>query len=173
MLQNGQSAPNDSNLQEANATEHEVLSSAAVEMTLQQVQAMLPPGLTEITTNNWVAPCKPAPNDYFVAILQVAPNQLKFGMSTLFVLKYVPVVFFFKNAETYGQNCVKFNPPPSLFVSKQRRISIFEGQNTVHVSFTLLEGDWGGGGVREGRGGVNFQECVWRKTQENFLTQKE
>ena len=46
-------------------------------------------------------------------------------------------------------------PPPSLFVSTQRRISIFEGQNTVHASFTLLEGDWGGAG-----GGVNFQECV-------------
>ena len=55
--------------------------------------------------------------------------------------------FFFKNAETYGQNCVKFNPP--LFVSKQRRISIFEGENTVHVSFyaflweRLLSPFWG------------------------------
>ena len=27
------------------------------------------------------------PSDYFVAIFQVAPNRLKFGMSTLFVLK--------------------------------------------------------------------------------------
>ena len=168
MLQNGQSAPNDSNLQEANATEHEVLSSAAVEMTLQQVQAMLPPGLTEITTNNWVAPCKPAPNDYFIAIFQVASNQLKFGMSTLFVLKYVPVVFFFKNAETYGQNCVKFNPPPSLFVSKQRRISIFEGQNTVHVSFTLLEGDWGRGGCEKVEGGWTFKNVFEEKHRKIF-----
>ena len=78
-------------------------------------------------------------------------------MSTLCVLKNVPV-FFFKNAETSGQNRIKFNPPPppppsppSLSVSKHRRISIFEGQNTVHVSFTLLDGDWGEG-VRGGRG---------------------
>ena len=51
---------------------------------------------------------------------------------------------------------VSNSPPPSLFVSKQRRISIFEGQNTVHVSFTLLEGDWGGGGggARRWGGGV-------------------
>ena len=93
--------------------------------------------------------------------------------------------FFFKNAETYGQNRVKLNPPPpppSLFISKQRRISIFEGQNTVHVSFTLLEGDWGGRRWGGGGGGrVNFQECVWslasplveKKTQGHFLTQKE
>ena len=32
-----------------------------------------------------MAPCKPAPNDYFVAIFQVAPNRLKFGMCTLFI----------------------------------------------------------------------------------------
>ena len=113
-------------------------------------------------SSNWVAPCKLAPNDYFVAIFRVAPNRLKFGMSTLFVLKNVPVVFFFKNAETYGQIQIQPPPPPSLFVSKQRRISIFEGQNTVHVSFTLLEGDWGG------RGGVNFQECVQRKHRNIF-----
>ena len=68
---------------------------------------------TVITSGyNWRAPCKPAPNDCFVAIFQVALNWLKFGMSTLFVSRNVPVVFFFKNAETYGQNCVKFKPPP-------------------------------------------------------------
>ena len=83
---------------------------------------------------NWVAPCKPAPSDYFVAIFQVAPNRLKFGMSTLFVLKNVPV-FFIKNADKIcGKNCVKFNtpppspPPPSPSVSKQCRISIFEAK---------------------------------------------
>ena len=118
--------------------------------------------------SNWRAPCKPAPNDYFVSIFQVAPNRLKFGMSTLCVLKNVPVGFFFKNAETSGQNCVKFPPPPppSLSISKQRRISIFEGQNTVHVSFTLLVGDWGGGGG----GGATFKNVfeallprLWKK----------
>ena len=32
--------------------------------------------------------------------------------------------------------------PLPLSVSKQRWISIFEGQNTLHVSFTQWEGDW-------------------------------
>ena len=59
-------------------------------------------------------------------------------------------VFFFENVEKYGQNCIKFNP--SLSVSKQRRILIFEGQNTLHVSFTQLEGDRGGGGCKKGGG---------------------
>ena len=36
----------------------------------------------------------------------------KFGMSTLFGLQYVPMVFFLKNAEKYGQNCMKLTPPP-------------------------------------------------------------
>ena len=34
------------------------------------------------------------------------------------------------------------SPPLPLSVSKQCRISIFEGQNTLHVSFTQWEGDW-------------------------------
>ena len=46
--------------------------------------------------------------DYVVAIFQVAQNQLKFGMSTLFVLKNI-TGFFFKNAEKYGQKWVKFS----------------------------------------------------------------
>ena len=124
-----------------------------------------------------MALCKPALNDYFVAIFQISRNRLKFGISTLCVLKNVPVVLFFKNAETSGRDCVKFNPPPPLSVSKQRRISIFEGQNNVHVSFTLLEGDWGGGG---GGGGELSRMCLkpcfpacGKKTQGHCLTQKE
>ena len=76
-------------------------------------------GRHESPITNWVAPCKPAWCDYFVAIFQVAQNRLKFGMSTL-VLKKMPLCFFFKNAGNYGQNCVKFNtppPPPPLFPS--------------------------------------------------------
>ena len=57
---------------------------------------------------------------------------------------------------------MKFNPP-----HQKTRISILESQNTVPVSFTLLEeggggGGWGGGRVCEkgGGGGVDFQERV-------------
>ena len=75
------------------------------------------------------------------------------------------VCFFFKKAEQYGQNFLKISPPPSpsLSVSKQRRISILESQNTVRVCCTLLEGRGGGGGGRDGKeeGGVDFQERVW------------
>ena len=102
-------------------------------------------------------------------------------MSTLFVLKNVPV-FFFKNAEKYGQNCIKVKPPfpLSLSITKQHRISILESQNTARVSFTLLVG---GGDARRGRGGgqVDFQERVWslvyllveKKLQGHFCTEKE
>ena len=81
--------------------------------------------------------------------------------------------FFFKNAEKYGQNCVKFNPP-SLSVSKQRRISILESQNTVRVSFTLLEGGLGGGGGGLSRTCLKpcFPACG-KKRKGNFFTEKE
>ena len=61
---------------------------------------------------NWRAPCKPALNDYFVAIFQVAPNRLKFGMSTLFVLKTVPVFFFHKRGSKASNTFLKVQPPP-------------------------------------------------------------
>ena len=99
-----------------------------------------------IKTSNWVAPCKPAPSDYFVAIFQVAQN-------------------FFSRMQ---KNMDKIEPPPSplppsLSISKQRRISIFEGQNTVHVSYTLLEGDWGGGGWTFKNVFEALLPCSWKK----------
>ena len=111
--------------------------------------------------NNWVAPCKPALCDYFIAIFQVAQNWLKFGMSTLFVLKNVPV--FFKNAEKYGQNCVKLNPLPSLCPSPNNVGFWYLRAKTQ--SMCLLRFWWGRGegGNEKGRGeGVDFQERVWR-----------
>ena len=74
---------------------------------------------------NWRAPCKPALNDYFVAIFQVAPNRLKFGMSTLFVLKNVPV--FFPQGGSKASNtflkvhppCLLTPPPPPSSISLQ------------------------------------------------------
>ena len=72
--------------------------------------------------------------------------------------------FFFKNAETYRQNCVKIlplPPPISLSTSKQHRISIHESQSAMHGSFMLLEGGGGGGGWVCEKKGVDFQERVW------------
>ena len=94
-------------------------------------------------------------------------NRLKFGMSTLFVLKNVPV-FVFKNAGKCGQNSSNSTPPPPPPLSVRLQISIFECQNTVHVSLRYWrETEVGGGGRGEGGGGcekgggLNFQECVW------------
>ena len=71
-------------------------------------------------------------------------------MSTLFVLKNVPCVFF-KNAEKYGQNCVKVQPTPSHSLSlcpSPNNVPGFRSlrANTLCVSFMLLEGGGGGGG---------------------------
>ena len=90
-----------------------------------------------------VAPCTLARCDYFVAIFQVAQNRLKFGMSTLFVLKNV-CSRVQKNMDKIAWNSTPSTLPLLLSVSKQRRISILENQNTVRVSFTLLEGRGGG-----------------------------
>ena len=43
--------------------------------------------------NNWRAPWKGGVCTYFAAILQVAPNPLKYGMPTLFVWKNVRLFF--------------------------------------------------------------------------------
>ena len=108
---------------------------------------------------NWVAPCKPARCDYFVAIFQVAQNRLKFGMSTPFVLKHVPV-FFFKNAEKYGQSCVKFNatPPPPPLCPSPNNIG-FRSLRAKTLCVCLLR-YWrevlgGGGGARRAGGGLS------------------
>ena len=61
--------------------------------------------------HNWRALCKPAPSDYFVAIFQVAPNRLKFGMSTLFVLKNVPVFFFPQAGKQVFKHILESSPP--------------------------------------------------------------
>ena len=56
----------------------------------------------------WRAPCKPAPNDYFVAIFQVAQ---KFGMSTFFVLKKCPCVFFPQARKQGFKHILESSPP--------------------------------------------------------------
>ena len=100
-----------------------------------------------------------------------------------FCVKKRPCGFFFSRMQKHGQNSVKIIPPPpplSLFVSKRCTISIFGGQNTVHVSFTLLVGDWGGiqkGGRR--RGGLSrmclkhcFPACGKKNTGTFFNTKR-
>ena len=97
---------------------------------------------------------------------------------------------FFKNAETYGHNCVKLTPPPPP------HLPLCLSPNNVEFRSLRAKTLWmcllcywrkiegGGGGLREGRGGgVNFQECVcvfealltrlWKKiAQGHFLTRK-
>ena len=124
-------------------------------LTETRLQIVVTRKISNVHGSNWVAPWKPARCDYFVAIFQVAKNRLKFAMSTLFVLKNAR--FFFRECRKTWTKHHEIQPPPSLSVSKQRRISILDGQNTVRVSFTLLEGGrgWGcekGGGGGGGRG---------------------
>ena len=102
-------------------------------------------------------------------------------MSTLFVLKNIPV-FLFQECRKIWTKLHQIQPPPpppppSLSISKQLRISILESQSTVRVSFTLLVGGRGG----KGGGGVDFQERVWslvsplveKELQGHFFTEKE
>ena len=111
-------------------------------------------GKTIIISTNWVAPCKPAPRDYFVAIFQVAQNQLQFGMSTLFVLKNVPV-FFFQECRKIWTKLHQIQPSPLPLCPSPNNVEIWSLRAKtlcvcvcvcVCVSFMLLEGDEGGGG---------------------------
>ena len=103
-----------------------------------------------------MALCKPALYDDF---FQVVQNRLKFSMSTLFVLRNVRV-FFSRMQKDFDKTAWNSTPLP-LSISKQHRVLIFGGQNTLCVSFALLEGvGVGGGGCEKGRGGVDFQVCV-------------
>ena len=108
--------------------------------------------------NNWRAPWKGGVSTYFTAIFQVARNPLKFGMPTLFVLEDVHLFFFLRRQKNMDKIVQKCPPPPrlSLSISKQRRISILESQNTVCVLLYWEEEKGREEGERK-----NFQECVW------------
>ena len=80
-----------------------------------------------------------------------------------FCVKKCPCVFFSrmqKTVDKIASNSTPLPPPPPPLCPspKKPRISIFEGQNTVYVSFMLLEGDWGGGGG--GGGGELSRMCL-------------
>ena len=69
-----------------------------------------------------------------------------------FCVKNVPV-FFFKNAEKYGQNCVEIPPPPppSLFLSPNNLgFQSLRAKSLCVCVFRYWRGR-----------GVDFQECVW------------
>ena len=78
-----------------------------------------------------------------------------------------------KNMDKIASN----STPTSLPVSKQRRISILESQNTVSVSFTLLVVVVGGGGTRRA-GGLSrtclkpcFPACGKKSTEKESACQ--
>ena len=88
--------------------------------------------------SNWVAPCKPARCDCFVAIFQVAQSRLKFGMTTLFVLKNDPVFFFSRMQKKMDEIAWNSTPTPSLCVRLQTTYDfILESQNTVRVFYAI------------------------------------
>ena len=102
--------------------------------------------------DNWTAPCKPGPSDYFVAIFQVAQNPMKFVMLTLSVWKNVPVASFFKQAEKYGETGVEITLPTiliSLFPLHQAsqwasQVNSVLTQVTYTVKYTVHACSWWG-----------------------------
>ena len=129
--------------------------------------------------HNWVAPCKPAPNDYFVAIFQVAPNRLKFGMSTLFVLKGA---IFSRMQKIWKKLCqIHPPPPPALPLCSSRNNVEFRSLRAKTLCMCLLrywreiEGGGGGGGG----GWWTFKNvfealppCLWKKNTGTFFNTK-
>ena len=127
---------------------------------------------TQHSLSNWVAPCKPAPSDYFIAIFQAVPNRLKFGMSTLFVLRNVP----FSRMQKHGQKWVKFNPPPLPLCLSPNNV---EFRSLRACVFYAIGGRLRGGGVQEGGGGWTFKNvfeallpCLWKKPTGTFFNTK-
>ena len=125
--------------------------------------------------SNWVAPCKPALCDYFVAIFQVPQNRLKFGMSTPFVPKKVPV-FFFQECRKIWTKLRQIQPLHPLSLCPPPNNVGFRYFKAKTLCVCLLHYWWG----RMREGGVDFQECVWslvsplvKKMQGHFFTEEE
>ena len=100
-----------------------------------------------------------------------------------FCVKKCPCVFhFLKNAETPGQICVKYNPPPPPPLCPSPNNVEFRSLRTKTLCMCLLhylEGDWGGGGCEKGRGGELSRMCLkpcflacGKKTQGHFFNTK-
>ena len=128
----------------------------------------------ESASSIWRSPCKLAPNDYFVAIFQVAPNWLKFGMSTLSVLKNVRV-FFHKRGSKASNTFLKVHPPrpsrtpppPPPAISLQWRKRHMHSVLALKDRNSMLFGD---GQSKGGGGGGEFDTILSRW---HFVAHKE
>ena len=129
-----------------------------------------------------MAPCTPALCDYFVAILHVAPNRLKFGMSHSFCVKKCPCVFFHKRGSKASNTFLKVQtflpppfsplpPPPSPSNSIMTHAQCF-GPQRSKFGDGQRAGGGGGGGLNLTQFGPYFSIFL-KKIQGHFLTQKE
>ena len=137
--------------------------------------------VTFVCVYNWVAPCKLAPNDYFVAIFKVAPNRLKFGMSTLFVLKNIPVGFFSRMQKHMDKIVSNSIPLPLCSSPNNVEFQPLRAKTLCMYLLCYWREIEGGGCEKVGGGGWTFKNVfeallprLWKKkTQGHFLTQKE
>ena len=92
------------------------------------------------------------PKWQFSSNLQVAQNPLKFAMSTLFVLKNVPVVFFSRRQKSMDKIAWKSTPPPPSLCPSPNNIGFWPLR-----AKTLC---------------VCFFPCLWWKKPEFFSQKK-
>ena len=100
--------------------------------------------LSRETPSQWSSFRQAGPKWLFHSDFQSCSESAEIWHVYFFCLKKRPCVFFQEWRKIWTKlHQIQPSPLPlSLSVSKQRRISIFEGQNTLHVSFTQWEGDW-------------------------------
>ena len=120
---------------------------------------------------NWRALCKPAPSDYFTAIFQVALNRLKFGMSTLFVLKNVPVFFFHERGSKASNTFLKVHPPPLPSISNCVKDTCKVFWSSKIEILHCLETDREGG-VFEFDAILSIFFCILEKKKRRFFNTK-
>ena len=88
-----------------------------------------------------------------------------------FCVKKCPCICFFKNAERYGQNCVKFNPPPPPLLCPSPNNVGFRSLRVKTLCVCLLR-YWRGGGLSK-RVWSLVSLLVEQKIQGHFFTEKE
>ena len=101
-----------------------------------------------------------------VGIIQAASNRAHILYQPIIFTSLLTELFdFFKNAETYGQNCIKFNPPSLCPFLNNVEFSSLKAKTLCMC--------WGGGG------GWTFKNvfeallpCLWKKTGTFFNTKR-